>query len=72
MTDQSSTEDLCQRIQTSVQRVVEVVNFSCVEEDGKMILRGQVPSRDEAMMCIVVARSVPGVETVSSEIKVVS
>ncbi|MCA9140384.1 MAG: BON domain-containing protein [Planctomycetales bacterium] len=72
MTDRLTTEELCRRIEISVQRLVEVVNFSCSEEGGKLILRGQVPSRDEAMMCIVVARSVPGVETVASEIKVAS
>ena len=64
--------DLCQRILASVCRVVEIEDFSCTEEDGKLILRGQVGSRDEAMMCIVVARSVPGVETVVSEVKVVA
>jgi osmotically-inducible protein OsmY len=54
----------------SVQRVVEVRDFSCAEEDGKMVLRGKVNSRDEAMMCIVVARSVPGVAKVVSAVKV--
>ena len=66
----SNPENLCQRIESSVQRVVNVRNFSCNAEDGKLILRGQVESRDEAVMCIVVARSVPGVETVVSEVKV--
>ena len=66
----SNPENLCQRIESSVQRVVNVRNFSCIAQDGKLILRGQVESRDEAVMCIVVARSVPGVETVVSEVKV--
>lgn len=67
-----SANELCKRIQASVQRLVNVQRFSCAEEDGKLILRGQVPSRDEAMMCIVVARSVPGVDSVVSEVKVVT
>ena len=67
-----SREDLCQRIQASVERVVQIRDFSCVIDDEKLILRGNVQSRDDAMMCIVVARSVPGVEKVVSEIKVIS
>ncbi|WP_390895555.1 BON domain-containing protein [Stieleria tagensis] len=47
-------------------------NFSCSVEDGKTIIRGQVRSRDEALMCSVIARLVPGVESVVSEVKVVA
>ena len=71
MISNSSKLDLCQRIVASVHRVVEIKDFSCTEEEGKLVLRGQVGSRDEAMMCIVVARSVPGVESVVNELKVV-
>ncbi|QDV45411.1 BON domain protein [Stieleria neptunia] len=53
-----------------MQRVVEVHDFSCSIDDGTVTLRGQVESRDDAMMCIVVARSVPGVESIVSDIKV--
>ncbi len=66
----STSENLCRRIEASVRRVVEVHDFSCSIDDGKLTLRGQVDSRDDATMCVVVARSVPGVESVVSEIKV--
>nr|WP_161501346.1 BON domain-containing protein [Rhodopirellula sp. SM50] len=66
----STPDNLCRRIEASIQRVVEVHDFSCSVEDGKLILRGQVESRDDALMCVVVARSVPGVETIVSDIKV--
>lgn len=66
----SSQTGLCQRIQASIARVAKVENFSCVEEEGKYVLRGEVQSRDEALMCTVVARIVPGVETVVSKVKV--
>lgn len=68
----TSPSDLCQRIQSSISRVVDIKEFSCAEEDGKLTIRGQVPSRDDAMMCVVVARSIPGVSQVVSEVKVVS
>lgn len=61
---------ICQRIQSSIARVVDVRDFSCSEEGGKAILRGQVSSRDDALMCSVIARLVPGVASVVSEVKV--
>ncbi|MCO8122159.1 BON domain-containing protein [Stieleria sp. TO1_6] len=67
-----AVEDVCRRAQASIQRVVDVQNFSCSVEDGKTIIRGQVRSRDEALMCSVIARLVPGVESVVSEVKVVA
>lgn len=72
VTADSSSADLCQRIQASIKRVVPIENFSCMEEDGKFVLYGEVHSRDEALMCTVVARIVPGVESVVSKIKVIS
>lgn len=66
----SFSSNPCERIRSSIQRVVEIRDFSCSEEDGKAILRGQVASRDEALMCAVIARLVPGIATVVSEVKV--
>lgn len=68
----SSHDELCQRIRASIHRVVEIENFSCVEEGEKLIIRGHVHSRDEALMCSVVARLVPGVHSVVSQVKVIS
>ncbi|WP_182867567.1 BON domain-containing protein [Rhodopirellula sp. JC639] len=67
----STLENLCRRVQASVERVVEVKGFSCSVEDGKLTLRGQVATRDDALLCAVVARSVPGGESVVNEITVV-
>lgn len=41
-------------------------------EDDKLVIRGQVSTRDEAMMCAVVARLIPGVGTFVNNIRVVS
>ena len=66
----STPDNLCRRIEASVQRVVDIQDFSCSIEDGKLTLRGQVETRDDALMCTVVSRSVPGVESVVNDIKV--
>lgn len=63
---------LCQRIQSSIARVAEIRGFSCLMEDDKLVIRGQVSTRDEAMMCAVVARLIPGVGTFVNNIRVVS
>lgn len=68
----TSESDLCHKVQASIQRVADVQGLTCVQEEGKVVLRGQVGTREEALMCTVVARLVPGVTTVVSEIKVVA
>ncbi len=64
--------DLYGRIESSITRVVDVRNFQCVWEGDRYVLRGEVASRQEMMMCGVVARLIPGVGRVMNRIKVMS
>ncbi len=66
----SPTEDLSRRVCASVSRVVKVDGLCCDQDDEKLLLRGSVASKDDAMMCIVVARSVPGASHIINKIKV--
>ena len=61
---------LGERFRSSVDRVVEITNFSCDVEDGKTIIRGDVESRDEATLCNTIARLVPGSANLIVELRV--
>jgi hypothetical protein len=63
---------LRERIESSITRVADVRNFRCVWEVDRYVLRGEVVSRQEAMICGVVARVIPGVGPVANRIKVTS
>ena len=63
-------EPLAQRIQSSLRRIAEIRDFSCLDEGDKTVLRGQVTDRDEALMCAIVARTIPGVHAIVSELRV--
>ena len=65
-----SMDRLCERVETSVSRVVYIRGFSCNEENGKLVLRGEATTRDDAIMCLAVARSVPGASSVVNRVKV--
>ncbi len=71
-TETEKDPSLCGRIESSITRVAKVRNFQCVWEVDRYILRGDVVSRQEAMMCGVVARLIPGVGPVVNQIKVTS
>ena len=60
----------CDRLRSSIDRVVTIQNFSCTDHNGKTIVRGSVDSREEATMCNVVARLVPGMDDVVVEVSV--
>ncbi|WP_409994535.1 BON domain-containing protein [Rhodopirellula sp. MGV] len=63
-------DDICRKIETSVQRVASITELRCTNEDGKFVLHGRASSREEALLAGVAARLVPGVQTISSELKV--
>ena len=70
-TSDQNTE-LCRRIEASVLRVADVRGLRCIAHDGRFVLSGEVNTRDEAMMCGVVARLVPGAGAVINDIRVQS
>ena len=65
-----NNNEICQRVQASIDRVVKVEGLTCTCLDGKFVIGGTVKSRDDALMCSVVARVIPGVEAIVSEVKV--
>ncbi|MEO1617761.1 MAG: hypothetical protein AAFV88_18055 [Planctomycetota bacterium] len=65
---QSFAEQVQDRVTLSITRVVNVSDFKCSEVDGLFVLEGQVQTRDEAEMCALVARLVPGVGKVKNKV----
>ena len=66
----ASSQPLSERLHASLRRAVDIRNYACIEHDGKTVLRGNVKTRDEAFMCRVIAKMVPGVSNLVMEVQV--
>ncbi|MEM6469395.1 MAG: BON domain-containing protein [Planctomycetota bacterium] len=65
-----SIEDLRERVFASIARVVDVTNLDLVVQDGVYILSGRVSTREDAEMCAVIARRIPGIGKVKNRISI--
>jgi hypothetical protein len=65
----ASNDELLKRVMASIRRVAEVQDLTCQIEEGRLLLRGTAETQDEAVLCGVVARLVPGVGEVINEIE---
>ena len=63
-------ESLRGRVSASVLRVVDVANFDLLIQDELFVLPGVVRSKEEAELCAVVARLIPGIGKVKNRITV--
>ncbi|MFU7558841.1 BON domain-containing protein [Stieleria sp. JC731] len=70
MISNPTVDDICRKVESSVLRVASISDLKCTNDEGKYVLHGRAPSREDAQLAGVAARLVPGVVTISLEIKV--
>ena len=68
--EESQSSDLCDRVQASLDRIVDIDDFVCEQmSEGHVTISGRVASREESLMCGITARVIPGVSRVVNRIK---